>query len=99
MVLKVLTHGRIRTYLLRLRGALIVYATWPDRRILVLESEIVQSGCIFVSLWEADENFFFVFDEFNHDSHVEFFGVAEVAFGDGVFDGVLSHESIMAEFW
>jgi hypothetical protein len=25
--------------------------------------------------------------------------VAEVAFGDGVFDGVLSHESIMAEFW
>ena len=65
---------------------------------LVLESKIFQSGCIFVTLWEADENFLFVFDEFDHNSHVEFFGVAEVAFGDGVFSGVLNHENSMADF-
>ena len=36
-----LTHGRIRTYLLFfVRNAFVVYATWPDRRMLDLPDVI-----------------------------------------------------------
>lgn len=58
--------------------------------VLVWKSEIFQRGFVFVAFWEADMDGG-SFDEFDKNGGVEFSGVAEVAFGDGVF----SHRNIV----